>query len=737
MFNVRGLVLPVLLASATVATFAIDTSQIRLPRLPRGIPKEIPRLDRLPSIDDLISRQPLTSSLDDAVTDVGFLDTFNPESGAPLLELPFGLDDGVTLVPGLWEGMLQSYCLKAGTLGPTRGDGYLWAPLKGPKADVVSAILSRSPFHPELPQRDIQVLLWGIIARTKVSNLDPGPRRVAETLLSESQIASIDTTALDIIPDDWLQKIVGPLQGPLRRVLQAENRLRQAFASPSAVAYEELERIAVLNGVPLPDDQREVPGGRWSWHPSGHFIRFLPNSYSNMRLQIYVPERFVSERDARGRLTLIGDMAGRKLQIDYGAEGAAVATGTFSEPGKGPRTIEIRMDGDQSIGRDATQQVARLAGRNQQQSPRARDVADVAQLVAAMQGQDEAAGAMLQRAWASAAGDWLIGGSDAPVAAMEFARHQSASAGGLFARPVETSVMLQRGGGWGGGGGGGSGGGGAGGGGMPGGGRQRLGPSLKKFGDDNSIDRARNAIDKFGTAKNVLDAGTDPAGLLGMGIPDALFGRILDFNFDTWFAASSALAGDPPRPDFREFTKPDVLNVPQLEAGPGLTAAQADLLNALARDLTAVNAHLRAAIVALDRHGGAVQAKERAWASRQAHALTYLKREAGVLSLKVAAHLDALAAEARDRPAFTADQIAASRKRMQDGWTEIDRKAASLAGLTDADLDKLRAARLALNDAALEVRPADALTDAAEGMRELGGHFAALPAIGAPWDSRD
>src|SRR4051812_13388807 len=103
-----------LVLAATATTFAFD-DQIRIPRLPRSIPTEIPRLDRLPSIDDLLNRQPITSSLSDAITEVALLDRFDPEHGSPLLELPMGLDDGVTLVPGLWDARLQSYCLKAGT----------------------------------------------------------------------------------------------------------------------------------------------------------------------------------------------------------------------------------------------------------------------------------------------------------------------------------------------------------------------------------------------------------------------------------------------------------------------------------------------------------------------------------------------------------------------------------------------------------------------------------------------
>ena len=488
----------------------------------------------------------------------------------------------------------------------------------------------------------------------------------------------------------------------------------------------------MLNGVPPPSERgRDVPARRWSRHPNGYFIRFMPDSYTNMQLQIYVPERFVAERDANGRLTLIRDMSGAELRLDYGAAGAAVAKATFGRPGETPRAVEIASASAQSVesAREAVDGAARFAGEERKASPRARDAADVAQLVIAV--QDKEASSLLQRAWASAVGDWASGDRDG-VAALERARYQSASFGGLLARPMLPAPM-QRGGGWGGGGGG-SGGGGGGGGGMPGGGRQRLGPSLRKFGDDNSIDRARNAIDKFGKAKNALDLGTDPAGLLGMGIPDALFGKILDFNFDTWEKASNALAGDPPRPDFREFTKPETPAIPRLTAGKGLTAAQAERLNALASDLVAVNAHLRAAIVALDRHGGAVKAGERTWASRQALALTYLKREAGVLSLEVASHLEALAEGAKELPAVSADAIAASRRRAQLDWTAEDRKAAAVAGLSDDDLETLKAARLALDDRTLAVRPADALAQAAEGMRALGAHFASLPAVGAPWD---
>src|SRR5258708_6973757 len=140
------------LALLATAVLAADGGMFQLPRLPGNLPTSLPNLRRLPTLSDLFGANPVTSTLDDAVTDVPFLDRFDPQSAAPLLELPFGIGDGLTVVPGLWEAELQSYCMQAGTYGPTRGDGFLWAPWKGPKADVVSTILNRSVQHPEIPQ---------------------------------------------------------------------------------------------------------------------------------------------------------------------------------------------------------------------------------------------------------------------------------------------------------------------------------------------------------------------------------------------------------------------------------------------------------------------------------------------------------------------------------------------------------------------------------------------------------
>jgi hypothetical protein len=99
-----------------------------------------------------------------------------------------------------------------------------------------------------------------------------------------------------------------------------------------------------------------------------------------------------------------------------------------------------------------------------------------------------------------------------------------------------------------------------------------------------------------------------------------------------------------------------------------------------------------------------------------------------VLSLRVAAHLETFAEGAKGLTALSDARIAETRKADDAGLDQVDRKAAAAAGVTDADLEKLKAARLALDDRTLAVRPADPLRHA-----RARAHFASLAAIGAPW----
>jgi hypothetical protein len=238
-----------------------------------------------------MKKPPITTSLDDVkmegALDANFANDTTFKSMITLQRTPNG---GFALLPGFYRYQSQSYCLKAGTHGPGGGDGYMYAATEGPMDDIVMAIVRNSVNHPELDQHDIQVLLWAIIARSKVDDLQNKIKLVAATLLTPKQIVKLNGGALGLVPDKVKNDAIASAPNGIRQVLEAEASLRQMLTSPSAT-YADMERIAVLTGMaPLGDDSRVVPSGRWSLHPDGYYVRYVPSSYSSTRVEIWVPQ---------------------------------------------------------------------------------------------------------------------------------------------------------------------------------------------------------------------------------------------------------------------------------------------------------------------------------------------------------------------------------------------------------------------------------------------------------------
>lgn len=195
---------------------------------------------------------------------------------------------GFVLQPGYYTLVNQSYCLKAGTHGPGGGDGYLFAPPEGPAQEAVMTIVRNSVNRPEIQQQKIQQLLWAIIARAKFEDLHGDLKVTASQLLTPRQLAGLNRNALDVL-NGPLSSVVG-VPGPVRQIMEAEQRLRQMLTMPGAT-FAEMERVAVLSGaVPMGPGSREVPSGRWSIHPDGYYVRYIPSGYSTTRTEIWVPQ---------------------------------------------------------------------------------------------------------------------------------------------------------------------------------------------------------------------------------------------------------------------------------------------------------------------------------------------------------------------------------------------------------------------------------------------------------------
>lgn len=235
-----------------------------------------------------IRKEPITTSLPDAKWGDPSRDDFTPtEPKRQLAELQRTDEGGFVLEPGYFTFHAQSYCLHAGTHGPGGGDGYLYAPPLGDAKDAVSDIVRNSVKFPQIQQTKIQSLLWAILARAKVEDLSSDLKAVAAQLLTPRQLASLNRNALDLLSSG---PIASNLPSELRQVLQAEADLRRLLSNPGT-SYAELERVAVLAGMaPMGAGSIAIPSTRWSHHPDGYWIRYMPQGYTNTVIEVWVPD---------------------------------------------------------------------------------------------------------------------------------------------------------------------------------------------------------------------------------------------------------------------------------------------------------------------------------------------------------------------------------------------------------------------------------------------------------------
>ena len=311
----------------------------------------------LPSIGDFTKEKPtITTSLKDAVTEVTFLDDFNPTDFAPMTRLARGPNNGFILDrPGLFELDAQSYCLHAGAYAPGKGEGYVYAPISGPRAGVIRRIAQQSVVHPEIDQHDVQTLIWAVLARTKISDMSAEMRKAASTLLTEKDITELNGGALGEIPDELMDKLMGKVSDAMRPIFQAESKIR-GMLTTSTSSFDELEKVAVLVGDPEPGEgSREIPEGRWSYSPDGYFVRYSPSGYSRTLIQLYMPEAFAIERDSQNRIAAISDARGNRIETEYDDQIAPVTVsgdpGVKAHAFRSIRFVNVRYIGPEFIKR--------------------------------------------------------------------------------------------------------------------------------------------------------------------------------------------------------------------------------------------------------------------------------------------------------------------------------------------------------------------------------------------------
>lgn len=209
----------------------------------------------------------------------------------PLYLLPKATTGGYILCDGYYEMTNKSYCLHAGTFAPSKGDGYMYSPILGPKKEIVTTILKNAEKHAEISQHDIQILLWTIIARTRFADYAGPVKLTAITLLTTAELTHLEGGVLGVLPQSVMSKAKSTMPDGIQSIFEAENQIRQLVSSGN-YTYEEMEQYAIMGGMaPLRSD---IPSGIWTLHPDGYYIRYYPSGYSTTKVQIYVPKEIIA-----------------------------------------------------------------------------------------------------------------------------------------------------------------------------------------------------------------------------------------------------------------------------------------------------------------------------------------------------------------------------------------------------------------------------------------------------------
>jgi hypothetical protein len=233
--------------------------------------------------------------------------TTNIRDAFPIAHWLEGVEQGVkprettsfALVPGYYKMTIQSYCLHAGTYAPTKGDGYLLAPLRGDRAGLIRSILQRSAEHTEVPQQDIQRLIWGIEADASFADYPPDFQARVRPLLTPQEIAAMTA-------EKSVKSALGRFAPRgVERALDFYGNLRRRVTD-AQTSYQQLEDVAVRTGAaPEGKDSRKVDPGNWNYAGDNFYMRTYPSSYPTTVAEILVPACYRLERDDRGRLRVL------------------------------------------------------------------------------------------------------------------------------------------------------------------------------------------------------------------------------------------------------------------------------------------------------------------------------------------------------------------------------------------------------------------------------------------------
>jgi hypothetical protein len=217
-----------------------------------------------------------------------------------LLDLPQTQDGGFVLKPGFYEAEFKTYCLQPGTPAPGQGDAYFQGKVSGYRKEIVEAVLLNSRVHSEVPQRNIQLLLWSAVSGSNFNSLSNDVQMDAMKLLTAKQIFELRGGVLGAV------KNVSEVTG----ILNVNSDIKRLFDA-GIHSYETYEKLAVSQ-EPSRILKPGVKADQWYKQSENYYVRYFPESYKKVKVQVYVPGSVLDSNNKLNNEYVVFDPTGQQ-----------------------------------------------------------------------------------------------------------------------------------------------------------------------------------------------------------------------------------------------------------------------------------------------------------------------------------------------------------------------------------------------------------------------------------------
>jgi hypothetical protein len=256
-------------------------------------------------------------------TTINLSDSLADRKPLSLLDLPTSEKGDIVLADGYYEADFKSYCLQPGTPEPSARDAYLQAPLSGYRKDIIETILRNSINKSYLEQRNIQLLLWSVVSGSNFNKLSPSVQSTARQLITPKQEFELRGGVMGAVKT---LSAVFPETG----LTGAHNDMVRLFEMGNS-SYELYERIAVLH-QPSEINRADYKKDQWYKQQGGYYVRYFPDGYQHIKIQVYVPE---------GSVDTSGKNSGNYLLFDPVTMMAIPANSNAQRLGIGAPIVDI------------------------------------------------------------------------------------------------------------------------------------------------------------------------------------------------------------------------------------------------------------------------------------------------------------------------------------------------------------------------------------------------------------